>query len=68
MPSCAVKNCKNNSRNTKNTGVRYFSFPKKKEMTEKWIVLCKENVDPKIGIYVYNIDRLIKYKIDKIHY
>nr|XP_012215770.1 PREDICTED: uncharacterized protein LOC105668131 [Linepithema humile] len=49
MPSCAVKNCKNNSRNTKNTGIRYFSFPKKNEMIEKWIVLCKENVDPKIA-------------------
>lgn len=39
MPSCAIKNCKNNWRNTKGTGVRYFSFPKEKEMREKWKVI-----------------------------
>jgi len=31
--------------------ISYLCFPKEEELIEKWKVLCKENVNPKIDIY-----------------
>lgn len=46
MPSCSIKNCKNNTRNAKNRNITFLGFPKKTEMIEKWKVFCKENINP----------------------
>ncbi|XP_011063570.1 PREDICTED: DNA transposase THAP9 isoform X2 [Acromyrmex echinatior] len=47
MPSCAVRNCKNNSWNTKRQKISYLSFPKETKMIEKWKIVCKEDVNSK---------------------
>ncbi|XP_018058381.1 PREDICTED: DNA transposase THAP9 isoform X2 [Atta colombica] len=49
MPSCAVRNCKNNSWNTKRQKISYLSFPKETEMIEKWKIVCKEDVNSKFA-------------------
>ncbi|XP_024870088.1 uncharacterized protein LOC112453528 [Temnothorax curvispinosus] len=46
MPSCSIKNCKNNTRNAKNRNITFLGFPRKTEMIEKWKVFCKENINP----------------------
>ncbi|XP_018350066.1 PREDICTED: uncharacterized protein LOC108753185 isoform X2 [Trachymyrmex septentrionalis] len=49
MPSCAVRNCKNNSWNTKGQKISYLSFPKETEMIERWKIVCKEDVNSKFA-------------------
>ncbi|KYN07147.1 hypothetical protein ALC62_01890 [Cyphomyrmex costatus] len=49
MPSCSIRSCHNNSHNTKNKEISYLCFPKDEALIEKWKVLCKENVNPKIA-------------------
>ncbi|XP_075229648.1 uncharacterized protein LOC142329169 isoform X7 [Lycorma delicatula] len=41
MPNCAVKGCNNYNRKTKGTNIRYYTFPKDKEMQDKWLTVCK---------------------------
>lgn len=53
MPSCSFKKCKNTSRNNKN--VSFSSFPNDQEMIAKWKIFCKENVNPKNGMYIIQI-------------
>ena len=42
MPNCAIATCKNFSRVTKNTDIRYyyFRFPKEKNFPTKWVIAC----------------------------
>ncbi|KYN12329.1 PREDICTED: uncharacterized protein LOC108767502 [Trachymyrmex cornetzi] len=47
MPSCVVRNCKNNSWRTKRQKISYLSFPKETEMIERWKIVCKEGVNLK---------------------
>lgn len=41
MPGCAVALCKNYNRLTKGTEIKYFRFPKDKELCKKWIIACR---------------------------
>lgn len=40
MPGCAVTGCRNFSKNTKGTNIKYFSFPKT-DVAKKWVVACR---------------------------
>lgn len=44
MPSCTVSYCKNFNTNTKETDIKYFSFPKYEDMAKQWITACKRSV------------------------
>lgn len=41
MPSCVVKNCKNHSRKTVGSDIKYFSFPKEERLCKQWIDVCQ---------------------------
>ncbi|XP_014211775.1 uncharacterized protein LOC106641773 [Copidosoma floridanum] len=48
MPCCSVQLCRNNNMNTKNTGIRYFRFPKDEHLLEEWKIFCnKDNINLK---------------------
>lgn len=51
MPGCAVTGCKNYSRVTKGTEIKYFRFPKEKELCRRWIIVCrrKDKINLKNG-------------------
>ncbi|KAL1489715.1 hypothetical protein ABEB36_013651 [Hypothenemus hampei] len=40
MPNCAISTCKNYSRVTKNSGVRYFGFPTEENFAKQWVKAC----------------------------
>ncbi|CAH0564616.1 unnamed protein product [Brassicogethes aeneus] len=40
MPGCAVAGCRNLSKNTKGTQIKYFSFPKS-DIAKEWVVACR---------------------------
>lgn len=42
MPSCAIATCKNYySKGCKDREINFFTFPKNRELCDKWIVLCR---------------------------
>lgn len=41
MSSCAVATCKNYSRVTKGTSIKYFRFPKDINLSKKWANACR---------------------------
>ena len=47
MPGCSVKFCTNWNGNTKSTDIRFFRFPKDKQIISKWIEACN---DPNLNI------------------
>lgn len=53
MPGCAVFGCNNYNRVTKGTNIKYFRFPKSKELSKQWISACrrKDNINLKNGVY-----------------
>lgn len=40
MPTCAVQGCLSYSRKTKGTNIKYYSFPKKEELSKRWVYAC----------------------------
>lgn len=40
MVNCAVSGCNNYYRNTKGTDIKYFRFPKDREISHKWLAAC----------------------------
>lgn len=43
MSQCSVNSCTNHNLKTKNSGIRYLTFPKNPEMRDKWIKVCKND-------------------------
>lgn len=43
MPYCAVSGCKNHNRNTKDSVIRFYTFPVVGEFQAKWIVACRRS-------------------------
>lgn len=55
MTNCAVATCKNCTRLTKGSNIKYFRFPKNKELCKVWIISCKrkDKINVENGIEIH---------------
>ncbi|XP_050300162.1 THAP domain-containing protein 1-like [Anthonomus grandis grandis] len=40
MVNCAVLGCKNHTKKTKGTKIKYFRFPKQEDLAKQWVIRC----------------------------
>lgn len=67
MPNCAVANCKTCNQSTKGASIKYFTFPKKEDLANQWVIACRreDKINLKNGKLVsftaLNCDQLILF-------